>query len=73
MIWWHKDVDGNTGLWDCPAFLVMLKPLPEEGVAPNVDQLFDLLLSVTLQRVSLAQKKGRREQLGLLRCAIFCH
>ena len=45
-------------------------PARVEGITPNADQLFDLLLSVTPQRVSLAQqKRGRREQLCLLGCA----
>lgn len=63
MIWWDGGVDGNTGLWDCPVFLVVLKPLPEEGVAHNVDQLFDLLLSVTPQSFTVGSHK-----LGLLGC-----
>lgn len=29
MIWWDRDVHGNTALWECSAFLVVLKTLSE--------------------------------------------
>lgn len=29
MIWWDRNVDGNTALWECSVFLVVLKTLSE--------------------------------------------